>query len=650
MVWGRIKRIAVVSAFAIIMLLTAFFAASCAGVIDIDTSGMYLVIYNGNGGYLGNKTATVRKLYCYPGSKIPDYPVDYSTNQYTVSSLGLAMRSGYQLMGWYTNADYALDDNAGYIRLEAADGNGVFVNSVDGAYVRKYVADENGNSVFVYFEEGAESEEGEEPTPDTYIFLFADPEADEEHIITVESGFYICNGPEDISEIDDDALRAAYKEAYNTRTYSASQAASVSGWQFFADLADEYKVLFSGLERYSYTFAEALESDEDLDHFDLTDGYASIYDIFISNDNGNFIYSDGNYVKAEGEIDESVQRYSVSDTYVFSGTTTAGMQRYDATMHYWDFAKDVVTEDICTWDGEKYVLNLYAHWEKKNTVYYHYNNGTGQVDEITTKLLSDNITYVNIVPGDTIGKKEIIPGFVGHTFVGWSKSASSYVPWDFDNSVFPNGTTELHLYAYYVDGEYTRITSAAQVSKIGEDPAGKYLIVNDIDLGGEKVSSLFGLSEDTPFTGELFSLGNRIGNFTMELVATKRQLPTDLVGVSPIPRASGAKITGITLDYEILVSDTTSGGIRLPKMFYCSGLVGYADKAKTTSIDNCSVFMTVKSKTPTALESDVAIYNFTISDYAAVDPEGVKITGCTSSVNVDELVGGVVITLNVLAK
>ena len=107
---------------ALMMCLFCMLLTSCGKSIDIDTSGMLLVIYDGNGGYLGNKTATARKLYTHPGSKIPDYPMDYATSQYTVPSLGLAMRDGYQLLGWYANAEYTLNPEGDYLFLKQADG------------------------------------------------------------------------------------------------------------------------------------------------------------------------------------------------------------------------------------------------------------------------------------------------------------------------------------------------------------------------------------------------------------------------------------------------------------------------------------------------------------------------------------------------
>ena len=385
--------------------------SGCASTIEIDTSGMYLVVYDGNGGFLGNKSSTVRKLFCQPGSKIPDYPVEYSDNQYTVSSLGRAMREGYNLMGWYTAdaATYKESENGEYVYLSADDGNGIFEISPSGEYVRKYEKADNGDYIFVHIEESVSADENAEAEPDKYVFIdsVVEPEdeaepvddgetepaddgevpADTENgeetpdaeeaedaengdseekadenviVLSVESGFYICNGDETINEIDDENLREAYRKAYETKTYTLSQIEGIAGWQKYDELPAAFAEVFAKLDRYDYAFAKATEEDEGLDRYAIESGYASLNSIFIEDAKGEYIFVSPNYVKYDenDEIHSTSQRYTMSDRYVFTPEgeleNPSMLTRYDATMDYWDFANDTVTEDKCEWDGEKY--------------------------------------------------------------------------------------------------------------------------------------------------------------------------------------------------------------------------------------------------------------------------------------------------------
>ena len=685
----------VLAAMSLVLVLAAIvpMLSGCANGIDVDTSDMFLVVYDGNGGYLGNKTATIRKMYCEPGSKIPDYPVDYSENQYTVSSLGLAMREGFNLMGWYASDDakYTKSENGEYVYLSTDDGNGIFEINPNGEYVRKYEKSEDGDYIYVHVEE-AQTEE------DTYIYIDAslkdaeeEPEITDEPIengeteaeapeeitetedgaeetentedetiedmedvvvLSVESGFYICNGEETIGEIDDDLLREAYAAAYEAKVYSQAEIAGVAGWQNYETLPEDYRELFAGLDRFDYVFAEATDEDEGLERYSIESGYASLYSIFVEDDKGMYVFESPNYVyAADDEELAAAQRYSISDRYVFKANEDAEnpsfLDRYDATMDYWDFTTDTVTEDQCTWDGEKYVLTLNAHWVKKNTVYYHYENAVGQVDESWTRLLDDNITYVPLKPGDVIGKKEIVPLNAGHTFVGWSKTQGEYEPWDFAADVFPEGETELHLYAYYIEGNYTRIVSAGGLSKIGKDPDANYILVNDIDLGGkEYTSSPLGLAANSVFTGEFISFGKKITNFSYKLAPSKQQaLDSSVVTMCALfPNTDGAKIKGLTVETDAVVSGLKTVGAKPAQKkdinFVLGGIVG---KAVNTEFEGCSVTLTCEPKSEGALESDGYTYVVKIGGLAA---EGnVTAVNCTNDVTC-ELDGSVKVVKN----
>ena len=625
----------------ILALLVAALAAvlcGCGKKGDVDTSGMYLVIYDGNGGYLGDKSRTMRKLFCSPGSKIPDYPTDYTPNQYTVSSLGLASRQGYDLVGWYTSAEYTVSATGDYLELKTENGYGIFEADANGNYVYKTIADDSGSLIYIYMEPST-AEEGDQP--DTYVLLVPTFDEGGDPLLSVEPGFYICNGEADYSGIEDENLRKAYADA-SAKPYTQAEAEALCGYQSLLDMTAEAQTLFENFPRYRTAYILAGEEDAALDRFALVSGHASLFDLFVEDENGGYVEKDGNYVKATA-ADAEETHYRVSERFVFTGDTTEGMARYGMVAHYWDFANTYVTEDKCEWDGEKYVLHLYAHWEKKLTVNYHYENGTGQVDTSTTRLLSDNRTSVNLRHGEIIGRKEIVPLYAGHTFVGWSKSATVYDPWDFANDVFPDGTAALDLYAYYVEGEYTRVFSAKGLAKIGENPAGNYLIVEDIDLGGASyTASPFGLTEAQTFTGEILSYGKTISNFTLKLSPQKKNITSgDSTIGSLVPVANGAKITGLNLSFTVSCDKIKGVGDPATVVYLAaSGLIGKeADGETATAVKDCRVDLTVKSASATSFAASDMAYGYQIMVGDLITIGNVTVENCKSTLQTAELTG-----------
>jgi hypothetical protein len=124
-------------------LVSAVFLTGCSGstTTNIADTLVHTVIYDGNGGFLGNKTNIVRKLQVADNSKIPKYLSDYAQDPYVVSSLGLATRQGYLLKGWYLeeNATYQVSPTGAFIYLDLEEGNGLYSLDPEGDYVFGYV-------------------------------------------------------------------------------------------------------------------------------------------------------------------------------------------------------------------------------------------------------------------------------------------------------------------------------------------------------------------------------------------------------------------------------------------------------------------------------------------------------------------------------
>ncbi|MGM9646445.1 MAG: hypothetical protein ACI3XS_07135, partial [Eubacteriales bacterium] len=405
------KKLILASCIVIVMLLTVLFAG-CSTNEDNITEGMYLVIYDGNGGYLGDKATTTRRLYCQPDSKLPLYPTDYTSNQYTVPSLGLASKSGYTLAGWYISSeqDYFETEDGEYVYLSVDDANGIITEDENGKYVIDYRVDETGKYIFVYAEVvESTDEEGYTVIDESVVYIFIKEEiTDGEN--TYAPGFYVYS--EDILDGLEPSIRTAFEEAYAEKTYSYNTVKEWSGWIKYSDLEEDAQTLFGEFTRYSGSLREATDEDIGSTRYTLYSDYVSLNLIMQEDENGDYVSVGKRYVPYDKDDDTMIdaKRYSVSEHYQFTATeevkSPSDLTRYSVTFSYWSFENDRVTADKLDENGR---LILYAHWVKKATVYYHYENGSGQVDEVTKRLDSSNTNYIELTPGDVIGKKEIIP-------------------------------------------------------------------------------------------------------------------------------------------------------------------------------------------------------------------------------------------------
>lgn len=617
-----------------LILSLSVLLSGCANKREISTDGMFLVIYDGNGGYLGNKATTVRKLYCTPGDPIPDYPTEYTDKQNTVSSLGLAMKSGYALKGWYTSADYEANENGAYVYLSADDNNGVYELDNKGQYVFTYVEDENGEFIDVSIEyKTTVNDEGETVNDETVSYIYVKEAVLDEEKVLLSPGFYIYNEETLNDGSMNELVVNAYKAAAEEKKFSYGEANKLSGFILVTDLNEADSLLLNNEERYTKTFVEATEKDIELDHYSLKSDYAFVDDIFVTDLKGNYVSVDGRFIlfDEENEDHAGLARYSIDKKYVFTPTeakiSPADLDRYEIEVKYWDFDNDRVTEDVV---DENRHLTLKAHWVKKTTVFFHYNNNTEQVDEMTTKLLPDNTSYEDIKPGMTIGKKEIIPRFADHTFVCWSKTEGEYDPWDFDKDIFPENANELHLHAYYIDGVYNRVDSVKTLEKVWMNPSGDYLLVKDIDLGGKTFDNVspLKLSENIAFTGKFISFGKTIKNFTISVSSTKSV--SNAVNAL-FPAVNGATISGINVDCNLVINVGKLNAITKECNLGVSALAFNGGENESV-IENCTVNATLTVKGTFASEVN---YNLTAAELFSGD--NIKATDCTATLDTSKV-------------
>jgi hypothetical protein len=313
------------------------------------------------------------------------------------------------------------------------------------------------------------------------------------------------------------------------------------------------------------------------------------------------------------------------------------LTKYSAEITYWDFENHRITEDV----------TLIADWVKKLTVYYDFVQ-SDQIAEITTKPTPDNTSSTNLVAGETIGRYETIPNIAGYTFVGWSKSETEYDPWDFKTDVFPEGVSELYLYAYMIEGTYTRITSRSGLSAVANNPEGNYVLVNDIDLGGLvyenssplgfRVSSNVG-AEPKVFTGEFLSFGNKITNFTLSVKNSQKALTANagIVVVSALfPYVQDATISGVIVeDMTVLINTKPTTATDVICDIGAAGIVGTALSGATgTIISNVDVDIVFTQATADTV--DCPVY---VGDVAAIGTEYITITNSTATIDYSAITG-----------
>lgn len=602
------KKIQIQKILILIMFIFISGLVGCSGG-EVEEEEKFVVVYDGNGGYLGNKTNTFRRLEVAENSKIPKYLSDYAQDPYVVSSLGLATRQGYNLLGWYLeeNAEYAPNPNGAYVYLDLEDGNGVYTINDEGEYVYGYILDEFGPLIFINVEPIGEND----PETTEYIFFNGGNGL----------GFYIYNSED-----------AAHVEVYEVDGgYEPSELTKYVGYLQFEDLTTAEKELFQDIPRFRQDFYEYTEVDEGLTRYNLESGYVYFDTMFEESLEGEYVVVEGIYEVFDSENPEhaDLERYTIANRYVFTPSTEivtpSDLDRFNADITYWDFEVDRVTKD----------MTLIANWEKKLTV--NFIQMSGQVTVITTKQNETNTAAISLVAGETIGKLETIPTYPGYTFVGWSTSMDEYLPWDFNNDVFPLGTSELNLYAYMIQGEYTRITTASGLEKVALNPAGKYVLVNNINLNGKIYDanmSPLGFKTQTasgativPFSGEFISMGYNISNFTLQVTNMRKNIDANagvLVIGALFPYVQNAKIEGLIVEDAYAILSTTHTATSTVAELGAAAIVGRALEG-TTTITDVHVEFTI-----TANSANTTNYPVYVGDIVAYGVENTLITDSTA--------------------
>ncbi len=363
-----------------------------------------------------------------------------------------------------------------------------------------------------------------------------------------EDGIYVkLDAVYDVSSLGEYVLvyekdeNGAYAKVEISTTDAEGNVSTTEEYQVYKPAVEEHK----GAERYSQVFVAFDEDEHDgMMRYEkiTTDAYAIYDELFIeSADGAYFKNEDGTYsYDKDGKL-EGVH-YELAPEYEYDGDVTV-LTKYNATLSFdeedrWDFARDRVGEEE---------LTLYANWKARLAVNYIYWDGSGHT------------TYDNAV-GKSIAKPTgTARDGGGRTFVCWSKQKETLDPWNFTVDTYPADTTELNLWAYYVEGDYIRVTTVADLKKVANNLSANYVLCDNLDLSGSTGNPLgFAASNETKaFTGIFEGMGFTLSGVKMNLA--NKTFEAKNYGL--FYNTDGAQVRNLNVDITATIPLTSRGDI-----------------------------------------------------------------------------------------
>ncbi len=203
-------------------------------------------------------------------------------------------------------------------------------------------------------------------------------------------------------------------------------------------------------------------------------------------------------------------------------------------------------------------IKLIAIWEKNNT------------SSTSTYTVKFNTNGGNTIASQTVNNgaiptKPADPLKSGYKFSGWYLDSGFKTAYNFGNAL----NRDVTLYAKMVDGVpagYTPITSAAELANIAKNPAGKYFLMNDINLKGDLWTPV------DEFTGILDGDGHKIYNFAISGTSDKQGFV----------RTNKGTIKNLNFDSFIY---TYIYSLKISEKVYSGVITGY----NNGTIENCHV-------------------------------------------------------------
>lgn len=313
-----------------------------------------------------------------------------------------------------------------------------------------------------------------------------------------------------------------------------------------AEFADKVKIVFE-LEGGKYSGRE-------------TDSVSHYYD-----------YSDNLKITPLDEIAEDVVKrdggFTLDGWYRTKTTDASGKTVYSDK---WDFSSDKVTKDG---------LTLYAKWNSPiiySFDFIYFENGEEKVAK-SCKVDEGN-KFGDVWKNDV----RSYANYAGHTAIEVYYDKDFTVPFD-DSVPHPGGevSTAVKLYAKYIDGDFTLVSTAAQLRMANSN---SIYLLNDIDMDGAKLSF-------TNFKNKtLLGNGYKIYNFTLDYGNSKGNLTENLedgkrnaLCIALFGNADGATVKDVTFEDVTVTVDTFLSDI---KKIYLAPL---AVTAKDSKFENVSV-------------------------------------------------------------
>ena len=190
-------------------------------------------------------------------------------------------------------------------------------------------------------------------------------------------------------------------------------------------------------------------------------------------------------------------------------------------------------------------MTLYAKWNTtKSTIVFNSNGGS-------------DVPNQEIVNGTYLTESSMPkPTRKSYTFAGWYKNATLTTAVTYPYLVNADAT----LYAKWTDNYsgYTKISTYSQLKSI-TNMSGKYVLINDINCGGQSLNQIGTAS--SPFSGIFDGAGYSISNFGIT-VDSSNLANCALFG------SNNGSITDVRIDSEINFGNVNYNGVN------CSGLVG----------------------------------------------------------------------------
>lgn len=274
----------------------------------------------------------------------------------------------------------------------------------------------------------------------------------------------------------------------------------------------------------------------------------------------------------------------------YTATETAnGIVYYFEEEDRWDFSSDRVSVE--TTPDE--TLFLYARWADNPNI-----NFVDAESPEGGNLLKWVITLGSVLSRPTSAE----PVKNGHTLIDYYKDPECTIRYEFgqvigEDDILINdlGNAYINIYCKFIEGEYIRIKTVAQLKAIEAEPDEHYILANDLDMSGEVFTPI------TSFSGVLNGNGYNVCNLTLNVrnkVSGVAALKAEESSYGLFAKLDGAEIVDLTMkDTKIVIDKSSNVNI-------CAGVL--AGRTTKSNITDC-IFDGITFETEGNFSIDITI-------------------------------------------